>query len=149
MIEVSAGVSVGTDEEAAYAALTDLEHATWLPGVTRLRHLDGPAGGVGGRYRVEASMLGRHLEGVLVCTEAVRPQRTTVALEDGIELSITATVSAAAEGCRVELRSRYSVGGGFAGRAVERASALQARREVVRAAERFASQFDRAAGGRG
>jgi hypothetical protein len=42
------------------------------------------------------------------------------------------------------LTVRYSVGGGFAGRALERASAGTARREVARAMERFAARFARA-----
>jgi carbon monoxide dehydrogenase subunit G len=145
MIESSADVTVPVGREEAYAALTDLEHADWLPGVKGLRHIGGPAQGVGARYEVEAGLVGRHLRGVLVCTEAVRPERTVMTLEDGLDLTITGTVGKVSGGCRVELTARYSVGNGITGLAIERASAGPARREVCRAVEHFAAQFGRKA----
>ena len=145
MIESSADVTVPVGRDEAYAALTDLEHADWLPGVNGLRHIGGPAQGVGARYEVEAGLVGRHLRGVLVCTEAVRPERTVMTLEDGLDLTITGTVGKVSGGCRVELTARYSVGNGITGLAIERASAGPARREVCRAVEHFAAQFGRKA----
>jgi len=145
VIEASADVTVPVRAEEAYAALTDLEHADWLPGVRGLRHTGGPTQGVGARYEVEAGLVGRHLRGVLVCTEAVRPERTVMTLEDGLDLVITATVRGVRGGCRVMLTARYTVGNGLTGLALERASAGPARREVARAMEQFAAQFGRKA----
>ncbi len=145
VIEASADVVVPVGREEAYAALTDLEHAGWLPGVTGLLHIGGPAHGVGARYAVEAGMAGRHLRGVLVCTEAVHPERTVMTLEDGLDLTITGTVSRVRGGTRVMLTARYSVGNGLTSRAIERASAGTARREVSRSVEHFAAQFGRTA----
>ena len=62
-------------------------------------------------------------------------------IEDGLDLTITATARPAGRGSRVTLTVRYSVGGGIAGRALERASAGTARREVARAMERFGAIF--------
>jgi carbon monoxide dehydrogenase subunit G len=145
VIESSAEVTVPVGRDEAYAALTDLEHADWLPAVKGLRHIGGPAQGVGARYEVEAGLVGRHLRGVLVCTEAVRPERTVMTLEDGLDLTITGTVRKVSGGCRVLLTARYSVGNGITGLAIERASAGPARREVCRAVEHFAAQFGRKA----
>jgi carbon monoxide dehydrogenase subunit G len=143
VIEASAEVTVPVRPQEAYDALTDLEHAVWLPGIRGLRHIGGPARGVGARYEVEAGLVGRHLRGVLVCTEAVSPRWTVVSLEEGLDLTITATVTRVNGGCRVELAARYSVGAGLAAMAIERASAGPARREVARAVEQFAAQFAR------
>ncbi len=145
VIEASADVTVPVGREEAFAALSDLEHADWLPGVKGLVHIGGPAQGVGARYEVEAGISGRHLRGVLVCTEAVRPERTVMTLEDGLDLTITGTVRPVSGGCRVLLTARYSVGNGLTGLAIERASAGAARREVSRAVEHFAAQFGRKA----
>ena len=146
VIEASAGVTVPVGREEAFAALSDLEHADWLPGVKGLVHIGGPAQGVGARYEVEAGISGRHLRGVLMCTEAIRPERTVMTLEDGLDLTITGTVCpVSGGGCRVELTARYAVGNGLTGLAVERASAGAARREVCRAVEHFAAQFARKA----
>ncbi len=142
MIELSADAVVRVPPSAAFAALTDLEHATWLPGVRGLRHVGGPLRGVGARYEAEIEILGRHLRGVLVCTEAVAPKRTVMAVEGGLQLSITGTVEPGAGGCRVGLAVSLAVGGGLAGLAIERASAAPARREVARAVEQFAAQLD-------
>jgi carbon monoxide dehydrogenase subunit G len=145
VIEASADVTVPVRTEEAYAALSDLGHADWLPGVKGLLHIGGPTQGVGARYEVEAGLVGRHLRGVLVCTEALSPKRTVMTLEDGLDLTITATVRPVSGGCRVELTARYSVGNGLTGLAIERASAGPARREVSRAVEHFAAQFGRKA----
>jgi carbon monoxide dehydrogenase subunit G len=145
VIEASADVTLPVRAEEAYAALSDLDHADWLPGVKRLRHIGGPEHGVGARYEVEAGLVGRHLRGVLVCTEAVRPKRTVMTLEDGLDLTITATVAPVRGGCRVDLTASYSVGNGLTGLAIERASAGPARREVCRAVEHLAAQFGRKA----
>lgn len=145
VIEASADVTVPVGAAEAYAALSDLEHADWLPGVKRLRHIGGPAQGVGARYEVEAGLVGRHLRGVLACTEAHPPDRTVMTLEDGLDLVITATVRPVSGGCHVDLVARYSVGNGLTGLAMERASAGPARREVCRAVEQFAAQFGRKA----
>lgn len=142
MIQASADAVVPVPPAEAFAALTDLGHATWLPGIRSLRHVGGPTRGVGARYEVETGLLGRRLHGILVCTEAVTPERTVMTLEDGLQLSITATVAAAAGGSRVALTARYAVGGGIAGAAVERASAAPARREVARAVDDFVALFD-------
>lgn len=141
MIEASADVVVPVAAADAYAAVTDLEGATWLPGVRRLHHVGGPLRGAGARFEVEASLVGRELRGVLVCTEAVAPERTVMALEEGLDLTIGATVARAGGGSRVTLTARYSVGSGLAARAVERASAGAARREVARAVERLAARW--------
>ncbi|MGD1052352.1 MAG: SRPBCC family protein [Candidatus Dormibacteria bacterium] len=145
VIEATAEVTVPVGREEAYAALSDLEHADWLPGVKGLVHIGGPAQGVGARYEVEAGISGRHLRGVLMCTEAIRPERTVMTLEDGLDLTITGTVVPVSGGCRVELTARYTVGNGLTGLAIERASAGAARREVCRAVEHFAAQFGRKA----
>jgi carbon monoxide dehydrogenase subunit G len=149
VIEATADAVVPVPPAEAFAALTDLEHATWLPGIRSLRHVGGPPRGRGARYEAEIDALGRRLHGVLVCTEAVAPRRTVMALEDGLELSITGTVAPAAGGSRVELTARFAVGGGLAGRAIERASALPARRQVARAVEQLAAQFDHPGPSRG
>ena len=93
---------------------------------------------------MEAALAGRSFRGVLACTEDLPPERTVMTIEDGLDLTITATARPAGRGTRVMLTVRYSVGGGFAGRALERASAGTARREVARAMERFAATFARA-----
>jgi carbon monoxide dehydrogenase subunit G len=149
VIEASADVTVPVRPQEAYEALIDLEHAAWLPGIRGLRHIGGPTSGVGARYEVEAGLLGRHLRGVLVCTEAVSPKRTVMTLEEGLELTIVGTVARVNGGCRVELTARYSVGSGITAAAIERASAGPARREVARAVEQFAAQFARRASVRG
>jgi hypothetical protein len=145
VIEATADVTVPVGAEEAYAVLSDLRHPDWLPGVKGLRHVGGPAQGVGARYEVEAGLIGRHLRGVLVCTEALPPERTVMTLEEGLDLVITATVRPVSGGCRIDLSARYSVGNGLTGLAIERASAGPARREVCRAVEHFAAQFGRKA----
>jgi len=143
VIEASSDITVPVRPPEAYAALSDLEHAGWLPGVNRLQHIGGPMHGVGARYEVEAELAGRSFTGVLACSEDVPPERTVMSIEDGLDLTITATARPAGRGTRVMLTVRYSVGGGIAGRALERASVGTARREVARATERFAATFAR------
>ena len=144
MIEASCAVTVPVRPPEAYAALSDLEHADWLPAIRRLRHIGGPVHGVGARYEVDAEMAGRSFSGVLACTHDLPPERTVMTIEDGLDLTVTATARPAGRGTRVMLTVRYSVGGGIAGRAVERASAGVARRQVAQAVERFAARFTRA-----
>jgi carbon monoxide dehydrogenase subunit G len=144
MIEARADVTVPVSQKEAFAAITDLEHADWLPGVRGLKHIAGPKLGVGARYDVEAGFVGRHMRGVLVCEEAEEPKRAVMSLEEGLDLRITLTVKPVSGGCNVELTAHYSVGGPFSG-AVERATAGAARREVARAMEQFAARFGRKA----
>lgn len=132
--------------EEVFEAATDLEHADWLPAVRGLRHLGGPAQGVGARYAVEVGLIGRHLSGVLVSREHDPPRRARYALEEGMDLTITIAVTPTAGGSTLELVAAYSVGGGPLSGAVERASAGAARREVARAVEQFAARFGRKAG---
>lgn len=142
MIDASADVTVPVPTKQAFAALSDLRNADWLPAVRGLRHLDGPETGLGARYEVEAGLVGKHLQGILVCEEFEAPTRMVVALEDGLDLRITATLTPVSGGCTLALQARYHVGGPF-GAAVERASAGAARREVGRAVETFAARFGR------
>lgn len=142
MIEARADVTVPVEPAQAFEALSDLEHADWLPAVRGLRHIGGPKRGRGARYEVEAGLVGRHLQGVMVCSELDKPRRMVLTLEEGLDLTITATVAPIRGGCTVELSAAYSVGGAFGG-AVERASSGAARREVSRAVETFAARFGR------
>jgi hypothetical protein len=94
---------------------------------------------------VEVGMVGRHLRGVLVCREASPPHRAVFGLEDGMDLTVTVTVTEVSGGCTVELSADYAVGDGPLSATLERASAGPARREVARAAEQFAARFGRKA----
>jgi carbon monoxide dehydrogenase subunit G len=142
MIDAHASVTVPVDVEEAFAAVTDLEHADWLPTVRGLRHVGGPRTGLGARYEVEVGLVGRHLQGILVCSDFVPPTSMELVLEDGLDLTITVTLVAVSGGCTLDLEADYSVGGALGG-AVERASAGAARREVARAVENFAARFGR------
>ncbi|MGI8847650.1 MAG: SRPBCC family protein [Candidatus Dormibacteria bacterium] len=142
MVEARSDVIVPATAKEAYAAVSDLEHADWLPAVRGLRHVGGPKKGVGARYEVEAGLVGRHLRGVLVCEEATPPERLVMVLEEGLELTISVGIAEVDGGCRVELAAAYSVGGMFSG-AVDRASLGAARREVSRACEQLAARFGR------
>lgn len=142
MIRVQSDVTLPVPAEDAFDAVADLEHASWLPAVRGLRHVGGPRQGVGARYEVEVGFVGRHLRGVLVCRELVRPEHVVVELEEGLDLSIRVEVEPVAGGCRVAIIARYSVGGPLGG-AVERASQGAARHEVARAAEQLAARFGR------
>lgn len=143
MIDARAQAIVPAPPAEVFAAATDLDHADWLPAVRGLRRLPGPEAGVGARYSVEVGIVGRHLQGVLVCREVAPPTRAVFALEDGMELSITIAVAPVPGGSSLELVARYSVGGGPLGGVAERASAPAARREVGRAVEQLAARFGR------
>ncbi|MBV9101135.1 MAG: SRPBCC family protein [Candidatus Dormibacteraeota bacterium] len=143
MIEATSDVTVPAPPEEVFAAVSDLDHADWLPAVRRLRHVGGPRGKVGARYEVEVGAMGRHLRGVLVCKELTAPSRMVMELEEGIKLTIRASVRSVRGGSRVEISARYAVGSGPFGSAVERASQGAARREVARACEQLAARFGR------
>jgi hypothetical protein len=108
--------------------------------VRRLRHIGGPVHGVGARYQAEVDVPGHRLHGVLVCQELETPRRAVYVLESGLDLAIVVTVHPAERGCRLELHVRYTIGG-FAGRALERATIGPARREIVRALATLATRF--------
>lgn len=143
MVEATADGTLPVSCTEAFAAATDMEHADWLPAVRRLRHTGGPVSGVGATYDVEAGMLGKHLQGVLVCTEWRAPSKAVISLEEGMDLTITLAFERVSGGCRMTITARYSVGGGPFGGAMERASVGAARREVARAVETFAARFGR------
>ena len=146
MIDARADVTVPVPPAEAFAAATDLEHADWVPAVRRLRRIDGSPAGIGARYAVEVGIIGRHLSGVLLCTELEPPRRARYELENGLALSITLTIRDVPGGSNIELVASYAVGGGPFGGAVERASVGPARREVARAVEKLAARFGRRAG---
>jgi carbon monoxide dehydrogenase subunit G len=143
MIEKRADVTLPVPPEEAFAVVADIEHADWLPAIRRLRHISGPSGGVGARYEVEAGLVGRHMRGVLVCSELTPPKHMVLVLEEGIDLTLDVSVKKVAGGCSVTMSARYSVSGRpFAG-AVEMASQGPARRETARACEQLAARFGR------
>ena len=144
MVEAKSDVIVPVSPETAFAAVADLDNAGWLPAVRGVRHIGGPKGAVGARYEVEAGFVGRHLRGVLVCRELTPPRRLVMALEEGLDLTITAEVTPTTGGSRVEIAARYSVRGPLAA-AVERASQGAARRETARACEQLAARLGRKA----
>jgi len=146
MIETRSAVTLPVPPDEAFAAVSDLRHADWLPAVRGLRHIGGPDRGVGARYEVEVGFLGRHLRGVLVCEELQPPRRMVMTLEEGLDLTITIEVSPVRGGCSVEIIGRYSLGGGPLARAMERSSQGAARRETARACEQLAARFGRRAG---
>ena len=143
MVEARADAIVPATPEQTYAAVSDIEHADWLPAVRGLRHVGGPTSGVGARYEVEVGLIGRHLRGVLVCEEATPHERLVMVLEDGLELTVTVDITKVSGGSRVEIAAEYSVGGGFLSKGVEQASIGAARREVARAVEQLAARFGR------
>ncbi len=143
MIQTRADVTLPVPPEEAFAVVADIEHADWLPAIRRLRHIGGPSSGVGARYEVEAGLVGRHLRGVLVCTELPPPKHVVLTLEEGLELPLEVTIRKVVGGCMVVMSARYSVSGrAFAG-AVELASQGPARRETARACEQLAARFGR------
>ena len=143
MIQTRADVTLPVPPEEAVAVVADIEHADWLPAIRRLRHIGGPSSGVGARYEVEAGLVGRHLRGVLVCTELTPPKHVVLTLEEGLELTLEVTIRKVVGGCMVVMSARYSVSGrAFAG-AVELASQGHARRETARACEQLAARFGR------
>ena len=143
MVEARAEAIVPATPAQAYAAVSDLEHADWLPAVRGLRHVGGPKSGVGARYEVEVGLIGRHLRGVLVCEEAQPDERMVMVLEDGLDLTVTVDIAKVSGGSRVEIAAEYSVGGGILSKGVEQASVGAARREVARAVEQLAARFGR------
>ncbi len=142
MIEASASAMLPVPPKRAFAVVSDISNADWLPAVRGVRHLGGPKRGVGARFDVEAGMVGRHLRGVLRVEEMDEPRKMVLVLEEGLDLTITIEVSPARAGCTLRVAARYSVGGAFGG-AVERASQPAARREVARAVEQLAARFGR------
>lgn len=146
MVEAKSDVTLPVPPAEAFAVIADLKHADWLPAVRGLRHVGGPAQGVGARYEVEVGAMGRHMRGVLVCKELRAPNRMVMVLEKGLDLKITADVRALRGGCKVEILARYSVGSGLLAGALERSSQPAARREVARACEQLAARFGRKTG---
>jgi carbon monoxide dehydrogenase subunit G len=146
MVEARSAVTLPVPPDEAFASVSDLGHADWLPAVRGLRHVGGPKQGVGARYEVEVGFLGRHLRGVLVCEELTPPRRIVMVLAEGLDLTITVEVTKVRGGCSVEIIARYSLGGGPLARAVERSSQGAARRETARACEQLAARFGRRAG---
>jgi carbon monoxide dehydrogenase subunit G len=142
MIEASATATLPVPAEDAFDVVTDISNADWLPAVRGVRHVGGPARGVGARFEVEAGLVGRHLRGVLLVKTLEQPHLMVLVLEEGLDLTVTVELTPARAGCRLRIEARYSVGGAFGG-AVERASQPAARREVARAVEQLAARFGR------
>jgi|SRR5450759_2506627 len=142
MIEASATAKLPVPAATAFAVVSDLSNADWLPAVRGVKHIGGPKNGVGGRFEVEAGMVGRHLRGVLLLKELEAPRRMVLVLEEGLDLTVTIDLKPLRAGCEVRVEARYSVGGAFGGVA-ERASQPAARREVARAVEQLSARFGR------
>ena len=144
MIEASATAKLPVPAATAFAVVSDISNADWLPAVRGVKHIGGPRKDVGARFEVEAGLVGRHLRGVLLLEEMDAPHRMVLVLEEGLDLTVTIEVTPARGGCEVRVEARYSVGGAFGGVA-ERASQPAARREVARAVEQLAARFGREA----
>jgi carbon monoxide dehydrogenase subunit G len=142
MIEASASATLPVPAKRAFAVVSDISNADWLPAVRGVRHIGGPKRGVGARFEVEAGMVGRHLRGVLLVKEMDVPRRMVLVLEEGLDLTVTVELTPARAGCKLRVEARYSVSGAFGG-AVERASQPAARREVARAVEQLSARFGR------
>jgi carbon monoxide dehydrogenase subunit G len=142
MIEASATATLPVPAERAFAVVTDLSNADWLPAVRGVRHIGGPTRGVGARFEVEAGLVGRHLRGILLVKEVDEPSRMVLVLEEGLDLTVTVEVSPTRGGCTLRVTARYSVAGALGG-VVERTSQPAARREVARAVEQLAARFGR------
>src|SRR6266540_873973 len=141
MVEAQADTVLPVSASQAFEEATDFTRADWLPAVRSLRHVGGPASGVGARYEAEVAVAGQHLHGVLVCEELETPQRAVYRLEGGLDLTIVVEVSPASPGCRLELRVSYKIGG-FAGGALERATIGPVRREIVQALANLAGRIE-------
>src|SRR5579872_7460178 len=135
MVETKASVIVPAPPEEVFDVVSDLEHADWLPGVRALHRLDGPTRGVGARFDVEAGLIGRHLRGILGCTEYEPPRRVVMTLEQGMDLTMSVDIEPVDGGSNVVLRGVYEMGSGPFAATVERATQGAARREIARAAE--------------
>jgi len=142
MIEAIASATLPVPAARAFAVVSDISNADWLPAVRGVRHVGGPKRGVGARFEVEAGLVGRHLRGVLLVKEMNEPHRIVLVLEEGLDLTVTVELTPARGGCKLQVEARYSVGGAFGG-AVERASQPAARREVARAVEQLSARFGR------
>ncbi|MBJ7608760.1 MAG: SRPBCC family protein [Candidatus Dormibacteraeota bacterium] len=142
MIEASATAILPVPAKSAFAVVSDVSNADWLPAVRGVRHVGGPKRGVGARFEVEAGMVGRHLRGILEVREMVEPKRMVLVLEEGLDLTVIIELKPVRAGCELRVAARYSVGGAFGG-AVERASQPAARREVARAVEQLSARFGR------
>lgn len=141
MVEAQADTVLPVSASRAFEEATDFTRADWLPAVRSLRHVGGPASGVGARYEAEVGVAGQHLHGVLVCEELETPRRAVYRLEGGLDLTIVVEVSPASPGCRLELRVSYKIGG-FAGGALERATIGPVRREIVQALANLAARIE-------
>jgi carbon monoxide dehydrogenase subunit G len=142
MIEASATATLPVPAKEAFDVVSDISNADWLPAVRGVRHVGGPARGVGARFEVEAGLVGRHLRGVLMVKTVEEPHLMVLVLEEGLDLTVNVELTPARAGCKLRVEARYSVGGAFGG-AVERASQPAARREVARAVEQLAARFGR------
>jgi len=142
MIEASATATLPVPAQEAFDVVSDISNADWLPAVRGVRHVGGPARGVGARFEVEAGLVGRHLRGVLMVKTLEEPHLMVLVLEEGLDLTVNVELTPARAGCKLRVEARYSVGGAFGG-AVERASQPAARREVARAVEQLAARFGR------
>jgi carbon monoxide dehydrogenase subunit G len=142
MIEASATATLPVPAKDAFDVVSDISNADWLPAVRGVRHVGGPARGVGARFEVEAGLVGRHLRGVLTVKTLEEPHLMVLVLEEGLDLTVTVELTPARAGSKLRVEARYSVGGAFGG-AVERASQPAARREVARAVEQLAARFGR------
>jgi carbon monoxide dehydrogenase subunit G len=142
MIEASATATLPVPAKEAFDVVSDISNADWLPAVRGVRHVGGPARGVGARFEVEAGLVGRHLRGVLMVKTVEEPHLIVLVLEEGLDLTVTVELTPARAGSKLRVEARYSVGGAFGG-AVERASQPAARREVARAVEQLAARFGR------
>jgi carbon monoxide dehydrogenase subunit G len=145
MFEARAQATVPASPDEVFAAATDIDNADWLPAVRRVRRLEGPPSGLGARYAVDVGLLGRTLSGVLVCRTFEPPRHCVLALEDGLDLTITIDVEPVSGGSAFELVAAYTVGGGPLAQVAERASSGPARREVARAVEQLSARFGRKA----
>jgi hypothetical protein len=142
VIEASATATLPVSVGEAFAVVSDVSNADWLPAVRGVRHVGGPTTGVGARFEVEAGLVGRHLRGVLRVEREEAPNLMVLILEEGLDLTITIELKTVRGGCDLTVTAMYSVGGAFGG-AVERASQLPARRETSRAVEQLAAHFAR------
>lgn len=145
MVEADASVTLPVPPAKAFAALADIEHASWLPGVKSIRKIKGTRKGA--TYAVQVSVVGKQFDGVLECTEWTEPSRLAFRLKDSLKLDIVADVSPVDGGSIVALTARYSVPG-LMGGAIEKTTIGAVRREVARSIESFAAQFARSPGKR-